>query len=340
MKKIFTLICMAAMAVSVNAQEEWKASTLTFEESILTSMTTTDNTTAPAYLIPKDTKQFAQGTFPDNLSTVKSWLESNGAATYAFNLKEYTFTASTASVSMKAVSTPNQDASANEAWQAAGGETSNVALNTDDCVLKWTTYVKPKNGNPSFGYYDYYDTNDSDEPVHRVQEDVWTVGSTSLPLKGCYYEFTFSQAGSLDMGVYMNRPNSSPVVVVEKESKAALPVSSLSFEGFCQNNGYSYNEKTYQKWTFRDDYTIDVSLQVNRPLLGYLSFPVEAKTYIVMMPTNQLGIYGFYFTPGDPAGINNVKAEQNADAPIYNLAGQKVDKSYKGVKVQNGKKFF
>jgi hypothetical protein len=38
-------------------------------------------------------------------------------------------------------------------------------------------------------------------------------------------------------------------------------------------------------------------------------------------------------------GIVVVKAaEQNANAPIYNLAGQQVDKSYKGVVIQNGKK--
>lgn len=32
-------------------------------------------------------------------------------------------------------------------------------------------------------------------------------------------------------------------------------------------------------------------------------------------------------------------AKASADAPIYNLKGQKVDKNYKGIKVQNGKKF-
>lgn len=39
------------------------------------------------------------------------------------------------------------------------------------------------------------------------------------------------------------------------------------------------------------------------------------------------------------AGISAVKAELNADAPMYNLAGQKVDKDYKGIMIQNGKKF-
>lgn len=40
------------------------------------------------------------------------------------------------------------------------------------------------------------------------------------------------------------------------------------------------------------------------------------------------------------AGIETVRAiELNANAPIYNLAGQRVGKDYKGVVVQNGKKF-
>ncbi len=40
-----------------------------------------------------------------------------------------------------------------------------------------------------------------------------------------------------------------------------------------------------------------------------------------------------------PTGIDTVKTNtENADAPIYNLAGQKVDKSFKGVVIQNGVK--
>lgn len=39
-------------------------------------------------------------------------------------------------------------------------------------------------------------------------------------------------------------------------------------------------------------------------------------------------------------GISNVAVQtNNANAPMYNLAGQKVGKSYKGVVIQNGKKF-
>lgn len=41
------------------------------------------------------------------------------------------------------------------------------------------------------------------------------------------------------------------------------------------------------------------------------------------------------------AGINDaISALVNDNAPMYNLAGQKVDNSYKGVVIKNGKKFF
>lgn len=39
-----------------------------------------------------------------------------------------------------------------------------------------------------------------------------------------------------------------------------------------------------------------------------------------------------------PSGINTVKAGATENGAIYNLAGQKVDESYKGVVIQNGKK--
>lgn len=44
---------------------------------------------------------------------------------------------------------------------------------------------------------------------------------------------------------------------------------------------------------------------------------------------------------GTSTGISNAVVAPNANpnAPIYNLAGQKVSKSYKGVVIQNGKKF-
>ncbi len=52
----------------------------------------------------------------------------------------------------------------------------------------------------------------------------------------------------------------------------------------------------------------------------------------------QLYLVGFTKT-AEPSGIDAVKADANADAPAYNLAGQKVADGFKGLVIKNGKKF-
>ena len=63
---------------------------------------------------------------------------------------------------------------------------------------------------------------------------------------------------------------------------------------------------------------------------------VEFKT-----PGHQVRVKKITVTlKNDPTGINEVSnGTVNENAPIYNLAGQRVGKDYKGVVVQNGKKF-
>ena len=46
-----------------------------------------------------------------------------------------------------------------------------------------------------------------------------------------------------------------------------------------------------------------------------------------------------YILDGVLSGVNTVIAEQaDENAPVYNLAGQRVNKNYKGVVIQNGRK--
>jgi hypothetical protein len=41
----------------------------------------------------------------------------------------------------------------------------------------------------------------------------------------------------------------------------------------------------------------------------------------------------------DPAGVTTLNNVAKANGPIYNMAGQRVEKALKGVYIQNGKKF-
>lgn len=71
----------------------------------------------------------------------------------------------------------------------------------------------------------------------------------------------------------------------------------------------------------------------------YVSVEVTAGTVDITYPKNSLNFYAFILETSSTTGIESVKAVENENAPMYNLAGQQVDKNFKGVVIQNGKKF-
>ena len=88
--------------------------------------------------------------------------------------------------------------------------------------------------------------------------------------------------------------------------------------------------------------------------LGVIAFPVykEAATYFVNACGSKITCNGFAFVPGATSignisfagagtGINGITVDgaDNANAPVFNLAGQRVSKDAKGILIQNGKKF-
>ena len=76
------------------------------------------------------------------------------------------------------------------------------------------------------------------------------------------------------------------------------------------------------------------------------NFPTDAwnaqlVVYIYGIHNNkQAVVHSVKFFHNGESAINNITTTKaNANAPIYNLAGQQVSKNYKGVVIQNGKKF-
>jgi hypothetical protein len=80
---------------------------------------------------------------------------------------------------------------------------------------------------------------------------------------------------------------------------------------------------------------------------GYVKTTIPSDEVISELKKNGLRIQGIFFTllkvelqVPSSTEISSVKNEvDSSNAPIYNLAGQRVDKSFKGVVIQNGKKF-
>lgn len=343
MKKIFTLVSMAFVAMSMNAQELWDAMTLTFDEttkvvqssadgSVKYEVTTINNPNI--FSVPQETKVYPEGTYAEGGTAV---LPADGSPV---EMKSYELTIKTANMTLHAVSTPNADASENEGWQLGGG--GNNALNTDDCIVKFEKYIKPKNGNPSLSYKQYYEET-SNGTSFRVNETLWTPEANQMPVKGLYYEFTPSAAGDLLLGIIVWRPNNQ-VYVFEKASMTQFPTSALSIDGYVNNNTVIWGSNTTAFSTIQmtDNHDYQVEGIPGKQIIGFMTLKnlEKDKTYVLLSPNGQPGLYGFYFQPGEGTGIANVKAELDADAPIFNLAGQQVSKDFKGVKVQNGRKFF
>ena len=341
MKKIFTLISMALVAMSVNAQtaEEWKASDLTFEGGILQGMVIVDNTSDGLKKVP--TQYPTKGYEP-----TEAEVKADGTA--SLTLKDYTFKASTTNVTLVGVSTPNSDGTSADSWRTTGGAGNNQALDiTQGDYPLWTNYVNAKTGNPSMEAIEYFYTNSTGGTVGpRYVETYWTPGCGKLPAKGEYLEITFAKKGTLIVGLFINRPTSN-LYILDKETIQLIAPDKIKIEGYVNNNTVTYGGLTepFQTLKVNDDYTIshsnpEISIP-GKQILAYVTIDVDAKTYLLFNPKNQLGIYGFKFTPDGSTGINNVKkaAEADANAPIFNLAGQKADKSQKGILIQNGKKF-
>lgn len=327
MKKIFTLVSMAFVAMSMNAQSIWKAADFDLSTAVETEL--------------------SEGVYGGGTADAPD-------TSIPLTIKTSTITAVVDGITMTGLSTPNslskkdvEDGKTQVYWELKGkkadDENPNDALITEDCTPQFAQYLMPK-GNPGFQHWEFYELNSAGDEVFRAYDTYWTPGATAMPAKGAYYKFAASKSGSLRVGIYGNK-NQNPTYIVDESTLMPIAPASVQVSIYYQNTGFAYqtDEDGTQHFLnvgpMADDYVLQHTNGVtqNRPVLGFIDFDVEAgKTYWLFNPQSQIGIYGFYFAAG--TGITNVKANVNADAPVYNLAGQKVDSAYKGVVIQNGKK--
>lgn len=71
-----------------------------------------------------------------------------------------------------------------------------------------------------------------------------------------------------------------------------------------------------------------------------IEYKGEAGTIYLYSESGGINIYDIKYTPESSTGIYDItKDNVDANAPVYNLAGQRVSKETKGILIQNGKKF-
>lgn len=362
MKKIFTLISMAMIAMSVNAQ------TVVSTFSVSNGDFTTDKHWQ--YVQVKDGEKAVA-----NFEILSSPNRDN---LYNDNRDE-----------CDENTTPTFDTSKYKdgavMWEdAKNGAKKNQNESLDALNELYSNCLIGK-GNPQFNVKEVW-TYGSDGWAFNVTGEDWTEGCGSLPGQGSYLRITPIVDGTVEIGVFINKGNHA-LYIIDESTKAEgyklLPVGDVKLTGgYFQNNGWEGNYKaegldaegkipegkTYKdmvsylkEWTMPESRIIQQqpSGTIGRPFMGTIEFPVKkGASYIIMNPKSQVGFYGFAYAydkaaadaesslpaPVDPTTgietVKSVKAVQDADAAMYNLAGQKVSKDYKGVKVQNGRKFF
>ena len=331
MKKIFTLISMAFVAMSVNAQ--------------------TDESYVAVDADGNMSVEYASVIDESNVATNVE----NGSSVVKFG---------TANVEVEAVG------SAEPADKEEGGQDITIGAQIDEALhlyelvsinstkpIKWE---KKNQGDINFSYIGGTGV----PAVSMVAEEVYTEGEATgkyrvvyttfdpdkggEPQSGLYYKFTTKADGALKVGIWANKGNRT-TFLVDSETKQATP---YLVEGYI--NGQN-GEDGKKKWLSNDEIKAihDASGNAgnpwiigagNQPFWGNVIIDAKAgKTYWLFQGNSQIGFQQYTFYPGkskeDVTSVETIKTvAEKANGARYNLAGQKVDSAYKGVVIQNGRK--
>lgn len=175
----------------------------------------------------------------------------------------------------------------------------------------------------NLGDFSYYVSAKSN-PKGDGNNVAYTEENKTLPDTGGYFILEPSKTGYITAGVQLNAEKSFYVIDGNgnnMDSSLELKNSEGTVLTLAENNGkvYSLAEKTNL----------------------FVKFPVAAGgKYYVFCTGSKLGFFGFSFVEDESAAtyINALKVNATQNGEAFNLAGQKVNKNFKGVVIQNGKK--
>lgn len=182
---------------------------------------------------------------------------------------------------------------------------------------------------------------------YRPTYTYYTPDCGKMPVMGLYYKFKAKAAGELKVFVWSNKNNRNTYLVDEATTK---PVT-YKAEGYI--NGQD-GEDGKKKWLSADEIQAIhtaafegkedkpyVIAGGNQPYWGVIIYTMtEGQTVWLFQDSSQIGFQGYEFTPDGTSGISDIVVEKAQNDAIYNIAGQRVSGSAKGLVIKNGKKYF
>ena len=127
---------------------------------------------------------------------------------------------------------------------------------------------------------------------------------------------------------------------VAKDGKLTIAVRSASGSATDRNLVATQSGTELYNKVVKDEDAVKATIdEEEKNVFPLITIDVKAGDIELTYPNGSLNFYAFSFVAeGEVDAINNVKVAENANAPMYNLAGQQVGKNYKGVVIQNGVK--
>ncbi len=143
---------------------------------------------------------------------------------------------------------------------------------------------------------------------------------------GCVYKFETAKAGSVTVGIQLG--GTKGFHILDAEFAEVAPAS---------YNLPSAKDGESQKFTQNEKNENIIAVKSN----GIVTLNVAAGgIYYVLAAGTRLGFYGFKYTIGTGTGISSVNAAAaKKNGKTYNMAGQEVSSSAKGLIIKNGKKY-
>ena len=142
---------------------------------------------------------------------------------------------------------------------------------------------------------------------------------------GCAYKFETVKAGSLTVGVQLNA--NKGFHILDAAFAEVAPVSyNLPSAKDGDSQTFAQNEKGENIVSAKSNGVVKINV-------------AEGGTYYILAAGTKLGFYGFKYEVGTSTGISSIEATSAQNGKTYNLAGQQVSGSYKGLVIKNGKKY-
>ena len=142
---------------------------------------------------------------------------------------------------------------------------------------------------------------------------------------GCAYKFETTKAGSLTVAVQLNA--NKGFHILDAAFAEVTPVSyNLPSAKDGDSQTFAQNEKGENIVSAKSNGVVKINV-------------AEGGTYYILAAGTKLGFYGFKYEVGTSTGISSIEATSAQNGKTYNLAGQQVSDSYKGMVIKNGKKY-